>query len=339
MKRLTITASGRVQGVFFRSSVKSFADSRKLFGYTKNFSGNGIEIVAEGEENDLRKLLDWCYRGSLLSRVDALAFQWSDEPTSSFTSFTIDRDGHSLLYDQARSLKHLYKNIAGSIDIVPKHLVIIPDGNRRWATDRNMAPWQGHREGMQRTIQLLKDIRKYGIRYCTLWGFSTENWSRDPAEVKKLMWIFQKTISDLRKEAHKNKISFHHFGRKDRLPASLAKKIDDLESETKDYDDYHLGLALDYGGRDELLRAIEKIQLEGGKVSETRLTEVLDTKNFPDPDLMIRTGGEQRLSGMMPWQSTYAELYFTPKYFPDFDSQELSYALADFADRSRRFGK
>lgn len=339
MKRLTLTAAGRVQGVFFRSSAKGFAESLSLTGYAKNLADGRIEIVAEGEESALRRFLDWCYKGSILARVDSLAFDWQDISKSSFTGFSVDREGKSLLKDKARALKNLYANFAKGETVVPQHLVIIPDGNRRWAEEHNLPAWRGHEKGMKNTIELLRAIRQFGIRYCTIWGFSTENWSRNEQEVSRLMWIFKKSISDLEKEAHKYKVRFHHFGRRDRLPKSLLQKIEKLERDTAHYDDYHLALALDYGGRDELLRAFDKAKREGGKLSENSFSQSLDTKNFPDADLLIRTGGEQRLSGMMPWQGAYAELLFSPNYFPDFGPLELGYALLDFSERSRRFGK
>lgn len=223
--------------------------------------------------------------------------------------------------------------------ILPKHIVVIPDGNRRWAKQKGLPVWRGHHKGMQRTKELLRELRKLGVQYCTWWGFSTENWDRDSQEVKELMVLFQKTLSDLARDAHKNKIQFRHFGRRDRLPKSLVAKIEKLEKETSEYQDYHFGLALDYGGHDELIRAFKKIQKSGKGISEEVVNEVLDTFGFPDPDLIIRTGGEQRISGIMPWQAAYAELYFEKALYPDFDTAKLQRALEDFSKRQRRFGK
>lgn len=222
---------------------------------------------------------------------------------------------------------------------LPKHPVIIPDGNRRWARKKGLPVWRGHQKGMQRTKELLKELRDLGVQYCTWWGFSTENWDRENQEVKQLMLLFQKTLSDLERDAHKNKIQFKHFGRKDRLPQAILKKMAKLEKETREYEDYHFGLALDYGGHDELIRAFKKVQDSGEKISESSISNALDTQGFPDPDLIIRTGGEQRISGIMPWQSVYAELYFEPALYPDFDTNKLQKALQNFAERERRFGK
>lgn len=192
---------------------------------------------------------------------------------------------------------------------------------------------------MQRTKELLKELRDLGVQYCTWWGFSTENWDRENQEVKQLMLLFQKTLSDLARDAHKNNIQFKHFGRKDRLSKAIVKTIEKLEKETAQYQDYHFGLALDYGGHDELIRAFKKVQDSGEKISESSIGNALDTFGFPDPDLIIRTGGEQRISGIMPWQSVYAELYFEPALYPDFDTKKLQKALQNFAERERRFGK
>lgn len=226
-----------------------------------------------------------------------------------------------------------------TMSLLPKHLVIIPDGNRRWARKQGLPVWRGHQKGMQRTKELLKELQKSGVQYCTWWGFSTENWDREPREVQQLMRIFEKTLSELARDAHKNKIQFRHFGRKDRLPKPLATKIAKLEKATASYDDFHFGLALDYGGHDELIRAFKKIQKEGHEASEESITSALDTFGFPDPDLIIRTGGEQRVSGIMPWQAVYAELYFEKALYPDFDTAKLQKALAEFSKRERRFGK
>lgn len=223
--------------------------------------------------------------------------------------------------------------------VLPKHIVVIPDGNRRWAKNKGLPVWRGHQKGMQRTKELLRELRKLGVQYCTWWGFSTENWDRNTDEVEKLMVLFEKTLNDLARDAHKNKIQFKHFGRHDRLAKSLVTKIEKLEKETAHYEDYHFGLALDYGGHDELIRAFKKIQKAGKEISEETITEALDTKGFPDPDLIVRTGGEQRISGIMPWQSVYAELYFEKALYPDFDTKKLRKALDDFSQRERRFGK
>lgn len=307
-------------------------------GIAQNLPDGSVTIIAEGEETSLRKLLEWCYRGSLLAKVEDLSFSWK-EATGSYQNFSIDLRGKSPMEDKASALYQLSRSVLGNPHslILPKHVVIIPDGNRRWAEEQNISHWRGHQKGAERVVELFGEIRDLGIHYLTLWGFSTENWSRDNSEINKLMNIFRVMAKKLKKEAYEHKVAVHHFGRKDRMPKDLATTLTKLEDETKSFSDYHFGLALDYGGRDEILRAFKKIS-KSHALSELKFSEALDTRDFPDPSLIIRTGGEQRLSGMMPWQSIYAELYFSPLYFPDFSPAELRYAIADYASRQSRFG-
>lgn len=341
IKRISITVSGRVQGTFFRSSAKKLADRLGIVGYAKNLPDGRVQIVGEGEEATLRKFLDWCYRGSVLAKVSGLSFLWEDKDAKgAYRNFHVDLGGRSYLEDKVAALVNLSKKVfAPPPTHVPSHVAIIPDGNRRWAEDRNLPAWRGHERGFRQTIALAKEVRRLGIRYLTLWGFSTENWSRSKSEIQKLMRIFQEMARVLRKEAFKHQVAIHHFGRKDRLPGELVTALRELERDTERFSKYHLGLALDYGGRDEILRAIGKLTAQKQQLSETTVSQALDTNGFPDPSLIIRTGGEQRLSGMMPWQSAYAELYFSPLYFPDFGPPELRYAIADFSLRQRRFGR
>lgn len=337
-RQLNIIASGRVQGTFFRANAKRIADGLGLTGFAKNMKDGRVTILAEGEEAGLRKLLDWCYRGSFLAKVDELSFKWG-EAKGEFKDFFIDREGKTFIEDKAAALLHLSKNILSGDGLhLPKHIVIIPDGNRRWAEEKNLPIWKGHEKAFDGSLELLREIQKMGIRYCTLWGFSTENWKRSSIEVKMLMQIFPNMLIKLREEAFKEEIAVHHFGRKDRLPAKLSAQLDRLEKDTARFNKYYLGIALDYGGRDEIIRAMEKVDFSK-PVSELDISNALDTNGFPDPELIIRTGGEQRLSGMMPWQSVYAELYFSPLYYPDFGAPELHLALQDFSNRHRRFGK
>lgn len=329
-----------MQGVFFRKNAAHAARAGGLTGYTQNMPNGSVEIVCEGEEPALKKMLEWCYRGSLLARVEGLSFAWEDAQ-GEFKNFSI-RYGSSFLRDKIAAVKQLSKHLVEHDTIpsekLPRHVVIIPDGNRRWAREHSLPVWRGHQKGMNRVIDLLREMRRLGIRYATVWGFSTENWSREKDEVEKLMNIFLITIKKIRAEAIRDHVRFHHFGRTDRLPEVLHAAIDSLEEETKHFTEFHFGLALDYGGRDEILRAFEKIQQGGIPLSEEAISHALDTQGFPDPELIIRTSGEQRLSGMMPWQGVYAELYFAPVHLPDFDEHQLHFALADFARRERRFG-
>jgi len=225
-------------------------------------------------------------------------------------------------------------------DKIPAHIVIIPDGNRRWATSRGLKPWEGHYKSSsyEHLFGLFKEAKKLGVRYASLWGFSTENWKRDKKEVSILLNLALKVIMDFGKEIHKEKIRFRHIGRKDRLPEKLVREIEKLEAETADYDDFNFQLLLDYGGRDEILRAVNKLVKEGKEIDESGFSEALDTAGVPDVDLIIRTSGEQRLSGLMPFQGVYSELCFVDKHFPDFTGEDLRNAILEFGKRKRNFG-
>jgi len=241
---------------------------------------------------------------------------------------------------------------------LPKHVAIIPDGNRRWAKEKNLPPFLGHKAGFEIAIKICKRSRELGINTLTLWAFSTENWNRSHEEKEYLFALYLKMTDKYLKEAHKEKIRIIHLGRKDRLPLKLAQKITQAERETQEYSSYYLNLALDYGGQDEILRAIKKFQADLllGKV---RLNEIdkevgqyhnkypyylfkdyLDTADqpYPYPDLIIRTSGETRLSGYLLWQSVYSELYFENKHFPDFTPERFEKALQEYSKRKRRFG-
>lgn len=336
--RLEILISGRVQGVFFRVSAKEVAKQNHLTGLAKNLEDGRVQIIAEGSESGLRNLLDWCYRGSLLARVDGLSFNWVPA-TVEFKSFDVQHNEDSFIEDKKLALinlsKRAVKRFTGS---VPNHLVIIPDGNRRWAEERNLKAWEGHKQGIDQIKSLISEITELGIKYVTFWGFSTDNWKRDDLEVKYLMTVFKDSLKSLREEAFKYEIRFHHFGRKDRLPKALIEEINKLEKDTENFNKHHLAIALDYGGRNELLRAVEALGNDNKEISEESISKALDTKDFPDVDFVIRTSGERRTSGMMPWQSIHAEYYFSPIYFPDFSPAELRLAVEDFEGRKRRFG-
>lgn len=225
---------------------------------------------------------------------------------------------------------------------LPTHLAIIPDGNRRWAREHNLPTLIGHQRGYQRGIELVKKAKELGIKYLTFWGFSTENWNREEEEVSYLMQLFKQMIDQYLQEALKNKIKIIHFGRKERFDCELRNKLINAEEKTKDFNQYYLGLALDYGGRDEILRAIKKIirqPVEWERLTENEFKKFLDTKEFPDPDLIIRTSGEIRTSGFLIWQGAYAEWIFHKKYFPDFTVKDLEKCVLEYSQRQRRFGK
>ncbi|MDQ3098383.1 MAG: polyprenyl diphosphate synthase [bacterium] len=224
---------------------------------------------------------------------------------------------------------------------IPNHIAIIPDGNRRWAKERGLPTLEGHKKGAEAFVELAKASRKKGIHTLTGWAFSTENWERDITEVRYLMDLFKALIIPNEKLAHEDNVRIRMLGRRDRLPADLLKEIQRVEYDTKDYTTYDLNICLDYGGQNEIIRAMNKLLEEGKKtITEKEFEQYLDTsgQTYPNPDLLIRTSGEQRTSGLMPYQMVYAELYFEPEPMPEFNEEKLDKALEAYANRDRRFG-
>ncbi len=224
---------------------------------------------------------------------------------------------------------------------IPTHISLIPDGNRRWARENGMKAIAGHyKSGNYSNIEKIFDeARRLGVKYMSIWGFSTENWKRDKKEVDAVFSVILNSLKRFGKDAHKNKIRFRHIGRKDRLPRKLVSELRKLEKETEKYDEFNVQLCLDYGGRDELVRTVNKILKSGvKKISEDDFDKHLDSYGIPDPDLIVRTSGENRLSGFMPFQTSYSELYFIEKYFPDFGPADLRAAVEEYGNRVRRFG-
>lgn len=220
---------------------------------------------------------------------------------------------------------------------IPNHVAIIPDGNRRWAKERGLPTFEGHRKGFQALINIGKKARELGIKILTVWAFSTENWKRSSEEVSYLMNLYEMMLEKYLKEALKEKIRIIHLGRKDRINKTLKNKIINIEEKTKNFTRYYLCIGLDYGGRDEIVRAIKK----SSNLSEDNFNQFLDTKDlpYPNPDLIIRTGGEQRLSGFLLWQSQYSELIFVDKYLPDYSIDDFENNIIEFSKRQRKFGK
>lgn len=226
---------------------------------------------------------------------------------------------------------------------IPYHLGIIIDGNRRWAKEKNLPSLRGHLKGYKNIEKIGELAWDKGVKILTIYGFSTENWSRSEKEVNYLMQIFNKAL-DIKniENYHKKGIKIQIIGQKKRLPLSIQKKIKKVESLTKDNKNGILNLAISYGGRAEITEAIKNIigkNIPIDEIDEKLINDNLWTKGMPDPDLIIRSGGEQRLSNFLTWQSTYSELYFTEKYWPDFSETDLDKAFNNYASREKRIGK
>lgn len=341
MNEVLIEIYGRVQGINFRNNVKSFADELGIKGYVRNREDGSVMIIAQGDKKKLQSLISWIESNPGFSKIDGLSFRWK-EHSIDYSEFSVVHEG-SYVMDKAKSLVNLGKNMVFGSEKrkTPVHIAIIPDGNRRWAKEKGMIGSMGHyKSGSKDNMRdLFEEARKWGVKYLSLWGFSTENWTREEKETKAIFDLILKSVNEFRKNADENKMRFRHFGRKDRLPENLRNALKDLEEQTKEYDEFNVQLFLDYGGRDEVLRTINKLIKKGVKsVDEKIFSMHLDTAGIPDPDLIIRTSGEKRISGLMPWQSVYSEYYFTNVHFPDFDAKELRKAILDFEKRDRRFG-
>jgi undecaprenyl diphosphate synthase len=228
-----------------------------------------------------------------------------------------------------------------SADQVPRHVAIIMDGNGRWANERGLPRLFGHRAGTDNVRTVLHASVEFGIEYLTIYAFSTENWNRPADEVQGLFGIMAEVIRSETEELHREGVRVRHVGRVDGLPPSLAAAIQNATLLTQANDRLVLNVAFNYGGRAELVDAVRQIirdQVSADNVDEDLIGQYLYTAGQPDPDLIIRTAGEMRLSNFLIWQSAYAEYYSTTTYWPDFDREQLRLALATYARRQRKFG-
>ena len=224
---------------------------------------------------------------------------------------------------------------------VPRHVAIIMDGNGRWATQRGLPRTAGHRAGTENIRRLLERCADHGVQYVTLYAFSTENWSRPEREVRFLIRLLGMFIGRELQNLHKNGVRIRHLGHGEALPKYLQARVADAVTLTEANDRITLNLCFNYGGRDDIVGAVREIIAAGYRpedVDEALVTAHLFTRESPDPDLVIRTGAEQRISNFLVWQSAYAELYFTDTLWPDFGREDIDLAFADYGRRKRKFG-
>ena len=226
-------------------------------------------------------------------------------------------------------------------DKIPRHVAIIMDGNGRWARKRRLPRLAGHNAGGENIRPVAGVFADYGVRYLTLYAFSTENWDRPRVEVAGLLTLLSRKIDQETRALHEDNIRLVHLGRQDRMPQGLRKKVNAAVELTEDNTGLTLCLAFDYGGRDEIVQAARAIAGAGincDAIDERVFAGHLYLPDIPDPDLVIRTGGETRLSNFLLWQAAYSELYFTPVLWPDFGRDDVEKALSEYQKRQRRFG-
>jgi undecaprenyl diphosphate synthase len=224
---------------------------------------------------------------------------------------------------------------------VPAHIGIIMDGNGRWAQKRGLVRTQGHLEGLKAAKRIVKAASDLGVKFLTLYAFSTENWKRASQEVSFIMGLVKQYLRAEFDFSRKNKIRVRHAGDITGLPDDIQKELTDSISDTKDFDGMQVILAINYGGRDEIARAVRRIAASGADMTKTGEKDIgafLDNPDIPDPDLIIRSAGEYRTSNFLLWQGAYSEIYISQKLWPDWDKEDLETAVADFGGRERRYG-
>ena len=229
---------------------------------------------------------------------------------------------------------------------IPRHVAIIMDGNGRWAEMRNLPRTEGHRVGSRRVREIVKESLQLGIKVLTIFAFSEENWDRPKKEINILMRLLSNFLDKETEELNKNNIRFKVIGRREPLPKSIISKLEYAKQKTKDNTAMTLVLALNYGGRQEIIDAVKEIadkairqRIDIEDLDVDKFNQYLYTKDLPEPDLLIRTSGEMRISNFLLWQLSYTELYFCEKFWPDFGRNDLQEAIIEYKKRERRFGK
>lgn len=231
------------------------------------------------------------------------------------------------------------------VNNIPVHVAIIMDGNGRWAQARGLPRIYGHQEGKRNVKRIVRHAANLGIKYLSLFAFSTENWKRPKEEVNGLMEILRLGLQEERPEFIREGINVVFFGDRSKLPREVLEEMELTESLTASNDRLYLAFAINYSGRDDILRAVKRIsqkvargEIDISEIDDRLISQELDTRNFPDPDLIIRTSGELRISNFFLWQSAYSEFYFTSVLWPDFDEKEFDLAIEAYQSRKRRFG-
>lgn len=227
-----------------------------------------------------------------------------------------------------------------------QHIAIIMDGNRRWAKNHMLPSAVGHQKGVESLKNTMRSFDKFGIKYLTVYAFSTENWNRKKEEVDFLMNLLAKTLTDELDEMHKENVKIKFVGNIEKLGPKLIEILKNAENKTKNNTGVNLQIAFNYGARDEIVNAVKKItqkaldgEIKIGEIDEKLVSQNLYTAKIPDPDLLIRTGGEKRISNYLLWQIAYSEVYVTEKFWPEFDENALTEAILEFEKRNRRYGK
>ncbi|HUI89659.1 MAG TPA: isoprenyl transferase [Anaerolineales bacterium] len=231
--------------------------------------------------------------------------------------------------------------VQAPLEKIPRHVAIIMDGNGRWALARGLPRMAGHKAGTENLRRIIRATVEFGIPYLTIYAFSTENWGRPTEEVKGLLSILEDVIDRELAELNKEGVQLRHIGRLEKLDPKLQKKVIHAMELTKNNDRLILNIAWNYGGRDEIVQAIQRMMKDGvepEQVSDELVSQYMYTAGVPDPDLVIRTSGELRISNFLIWQAAYSEWYFPSTYWPDFDKEEYRHALEAFAQRDRRHG-
>ncbi|MCA9843747.1 MAG: isoprenyl transferase [Dehalococcoidia bacterium] len=241
--------------------------------------------------------------------------------------------------DQARHLGDVISPISGGR--VPRHVAIIMDGNGRWATQRGLPRAAGHRAGTENIRRVIERFSDHGVEYLTVYAFSTENWSRPRPEVNAIIRLLDRFLRRELENLDQNNIRLRHFGHIEPLPGWLQERVENAIAQTADNTGLGLNICFSYGGRDDLVTAVKRLVEDGipaSEIDESVISERLYSAGLPDPDLVIRTGGDMRVSNFLLWQCAYSELYFTDSYWPDFGREDIDIALAEYGRRKRRFG-